>query len=143
MTGSMAMRSYLKTNVETADNLKLIIMCYDAAIRDLEEARRCQENHLIEATYKRIRHAQDIITELLVGLDYERGGTVAQNLSRIYNYILRQLVGININKSIQSYDHLIRIMSDLKGAWQQLREQNSDMAQIMPSRSASPVWGVM
>lgn len=144
MTPYSAMNNYQRTHVETADNLKLIIMCYDAAIRDLEEARKLQENRLVEATYDRIRHAQDIITELLVGLDYERGGIIAQNLSRIYNYVLRQLVGINTGEDSRTYEHLIRIMGGLKDAWQELRQQNMGAApHLIPQQPAGQTWRVM
>lgn len=136
MTTNYALKTYQATNVKTADNLQLIIMCYDAAINDLEEARKSQQNHHIEATYDRIRHAQDIVTELLVGLDYERGGDIARNLSRIYNFVLRQLVGINTSEDIQTYDHLIRIMGELKDAWKQLRAQHGSSA--MPASAQPP-----
>jgi flagellar secretion chaperone FliS len=123
MTSSMALRSYHKTKVQTADTLSLIIMCYDAAIRDLQEAKRLHDIRAMEETYSRIRHAQDLITELLVGLDYERGGEIAINLSRVYNFILRQLIGINSRQDTRIYSHLIRILDELKDAWEQIRGQ--------------------
>lgn len=116
-----AAKSYLKTNVETADDLKLVIMCYDATIRDLQEAKKLHERQAMEATYGKIRHAQDILTELLICLDYDRGGVIAQNLSKLYNFLLRQLVGINTRQDTVMYDHLIRILSELRNAWEQVR----------------------
>lgn len=116
-----ALNTYQKTAVETADPLQLIILCYDAAIRDLREARELHENHKMEDAYKKIRHAQDIITELMVGLDYERGGDIARNLSRLYNFVLRQLIGINSRDDTTIYQHLIKILSNLKGAWEEIR----------------------
>lgn len=140
MTANLATRSYQRTNVTTADNLKLIIMCYDAAIRDLEEAKRSQQGRHLQATYDRIRHAQDIVTELLVGLDYERGGTIAQNLSRIYNYVLRQLIGLNTNnKDLHTYDHLIGIMGELRSAWEGIRDQSGTVQpMVFPTRGTVP-----
>lgn len=121
MVYGQAANSYQKTAVETADSLKLIIMCYEAAINDLQNAKKYHQEHSMDQTYENVRHAQDIITELLVGLDYERGGEIAQNLSRLYNYMLRQLVGINTNKETSLYDHLIHLLSELKDAWVQIR----------------------
>jgi flagellar secretion chaperone FliS len=123
MTRNIALRSYQRTEVETADTLSLVIMCYDAAIRDLQEAKRLHESRAIDATYDKIRHAQDVITELLVGLDYERGGEIAINLSRLYNFILRQLMGINSRQDTRTYDHVIGILDGLRDAWQQIRTQ--------------------
>lgn len=116
------LRAYQKTKVETADPVELVIMCYDAAIQDLEAAKKLHSNRAIEPCCEKIRHAQDVVTELLVGLDYERGGEIAQNLSRLYNFILRQLIGIASSRDTNMYDHLIHIMSELKEAWEMVRQ---------------------
>lgn len=102
------------------DTTDLIIRCYDAVIADLEQANELQRAGDADSLFDRIRHAQDVMTELLVGLDYERGGVVAQNLSRIYNFILRELIGFNAAEGETISGHLIRMLEELKGAWQQL-----------------------
>ncbi len=116
-----ALNTYQKTSVETADPLKLVVLCYDAAIRDLQEARELHERHEMDAAYRKIRHAQDLITELLVGLDYERGGDIARNLNRLYNFILRQLIGINSREDTAIYGHLVKILAELRSAWEEIR----------------------
>ncbi len=138
---SDAVNSYQKTRVETVDDLKLVIMCYDATIRDLEDAKKLHQGQAMVATYEKIRHAQDIITELLVGLDYDRGGVIAQNLSKLYNFLLRQLVGINSRKDTAMYDHLIRILSELRSAWEQVR-LNSLREVPVPTPAPARAWGV-
>jgi flagellar secretion chaperone FliS len=121
MALNYALNTYQKTAIETSDPLQLIILCYDAAIRDLREARDLHENRQMDEAYRKIRHAQDIITELMVGLDYERGGDIARNLSRLYNFVLRQLIGINSREGTTVYQHLIKILSNLKEAWEGIR----------------------
>lgn len=130
MAYNQALNTYQKTAVETADTLQLVLMCYDAAIRDLQDAKRFHEGHSMDETYEKVRHAQDIITELLVGLDYERGGEVAQNLSRLYNFILRQMIGINSRQSTTTYDHMIRILSELKDAYEQIRHTAAQSSSV-------------
>ncbi|MDA8306294.1 MAG: flagellar export chaperone FliS [Deltaproteobacteria bacterium] len=112
---------YHRTAIQTADPLQLIILCYDGAINDLRQAKELHERHEMNDAYQRIRHAQDIITELLVGLDYERGGSIAGNLNRIYNFVLRQLIGINSRKDVSIYDDLVKILSDLRDGWETIR----------------------
>ena len=106
---------------ETPNSLDLTIRCYDAVIKDLLQAKEFHSGQRVEATYDKIRHAQDIITELLVNLDYERGGEIAQNLSRIYNFVLRQLIGVNSKQDTETYDQMVRILAELKTAWEQIR----------------------
>ncbi len=121
MALNYALNTYQKTAVETADPLQLIILCYDAAIRDLGEAEELHEKGSMDEAYTKIRHAQDIVTELLVGLDYERGGDIARNLNRLYNFILRQLIGINSRQDTSIYHHLIKILAELREAWGEIK----------------------
>jgi flagellar protein FliS len=128
MVYNQASNLYHRTAIETADPVQLIIMCYDSAIRDLKQAKELHENREMNGAYRKIRHAQDIVTELLVGLDYARGGDIARNLSRLYNFILRQLFGINTRGNTSIYDHLVNILVELRDGWESIR--------LSPSRPA-------
>ncbi len=123
MMMNTAQEAYRRTNVETADIATLVLMCYDATIRDLQQAKEYHASHCMDAAYERIRHGQDLITELLVGLDFERGGEIAVNLSRIYNYLLRELIGINSTKPPETYNSLIDILKELREAWQEVKRK--------------------
>ena len=121
MVQTEASNIYHRTAIATADPLQLIILCYDAAINDLKQAEELHERHDMNEAYRKIRHAQDIVTELLVGLDYERGGDVAGNLNRLYNFILRQLIGINSREDTSIYEHLVKILSELRDGWEAIK----------------------
>lgn len=125
-----ALKTYQKTSAEGADILRLVIMCYDATIEDLKQAKKFHDAKDMTSAYAKIRHAQDIITELLVGLDYEQGGEIARNLSRLYNFSLRRLIGVNSRESSDVYDIVIHIMGELKDAYEQIRDK------VAPSTAA-------
>lgn len=112
--------AYRRAQIETADPVRLVIMCYDAIIDDLRDAQRYHKEKNMEATYDKVRHAQDVITELLVGLDYEKGGDIAVNLGRLYNFMLRQLIGVNSRTKPDYYDPLIKIMEELRDTWKEI-----------------------
>jgi len=128
------LKSYQRANVETTNPLNLVIMCYDAAIKDVRAARELHAGRSMGGAYEKLRHAQDIVTELLVALDYEEGGDIANNLSRLYNFILRQLIGINSQQSLTVYDPVVEILEELKDAWEQIRRQGIQM----PGAEAGP-----
>ncbi|MHC1745249.1 MAG: flagellar export chaperone FliS [Syntrophobacteraceae bacterium] len=132
MSYASAAKSYQKTNIETADILKLVILCYERAIKDLETARTLHENNSLDMGYDKIHHAQDIITELLLGLDYERGGEISVNLSKLYNFMLRELMGINSSQDTGIYSHIIKMLSELKEAWEQVRTTSSESLATIP-----------
>jgi flagellar secretion chaperone FliS len=108
---------------QPAEGLNLVIRCYDTTINNLTKARELHLAGDFDATQDNVRLAQDLVTELLLGLDYEKGGDIAQNLGRIYNFLLRELITINGGKDATVYDPLIRILSDLKEAWVEISRQ--------------------
>jgi flagellar secretion chaperone FliS len=132
MSYGNALKSYQKTSIETADLLKLVILCYETAINDLEIARDYHERNCIDKGYDKIHHAQDIITELLLGLDYERGGEISVNLSKLYSFMLRELMGINSSQDTSIYGHIIKMLSELKEAWEHVRKTASETLSPIP-----------
>lgn len=106
--------------MQPTDPVALTIMAYDNIIEDMRQAKKNWLDHAEGNAIQRNQHAQDLITELLLGLDYERGEEVARNLSRLYDFALRQLVGMGAGSDVVTYDHLINIFGSLREAWVQI-----------------------
>ncbi len=126
---------YQRTAIETADPLQLIILCYDAAIQDLKQAKELHETRDMNGAYRKVRHARDIVTELMLGLDYERGRDIAVNLNRLYNFTLRKMIVINSRESASIFDNLVRILSVLREGWEGIKlgsSQTSVKSGLLP-----------
>jgi len=104
-------------DASNAGFLNLIVRCYDALIRDFQDAKGAYAEGHEDFLMDRIRHAQDILTELLIGLDYERGGEIAANLGRIYNYMLRELIALRTSQAQETLERMISMAADLREAW--------------------------
>ena len=94
---------YRETGVRTASQGKLIVMLYDEAVRQLNYSLSyISENNKVETPYieqfsKHIQKVQEIITELMVGLDMEAGGDIAKNLMSLYIFFNQELLSISIS----------------------------------------------
>lgn len=115
---------YEKTRTQTSGKMDLIILCYEKAIQCLHLAKTFFTDGEYEKKARMMQKAMDIIGELQASLDYEKGGQIATNLSALYNYINRRLLQGDINKEVGAYDEAIRIMSELKEAWEGIASQN-------------------
>jgi flagellar secretion chaperone FliS len=116
--------AYDETNhMSSMDPLQTTILAYDGVIKDLRQAKNHYLGQSEDEAIQRNQHAQDLITELLLGLDYERGGEIARNLSKLYDFALRQLVGMGAGSDVLMYDHLINIFGDLRETWVQIDAQ--------------------
>jgi flagellar protein FliS len=117
---SKGTQSYWKTNVMTADPKKLVILCYEGAIDNLKMGK----NKIIEKDYegkcKALAKAQDIIGELLSSLNFEKGGSIANSLDSLYNYMLRTIIHADLKNDIPAIDEVVRLLSELKGAWEEI-----------------------
>ncbi len=89
----------------------------------LMQAKVAMEQGNIPAAGEKIGRAQAIVWELLGALNMEEGGEVAQNLSRIYKYMIDQLVEANLKKDPAPVDDVLRVLSEIKAGWNELLTQ--------------------
>ncbi len=124
--------SYKKMQIETADPATLVLMLYDRAIVLLDKAK----NEIIEKQYEEkgysLTKANEIIAELARSLDMEKGGEIATSLSRLYNFVMREIIDADTNLNTNAIDNARRIVSELRESWVRIKDnpnvelQNSD-----------------
>jgi flagellar protein FliS len=121
-------RKYQEINVTTASPMELVLMLYDECIRSLEKAEAAFDiagPERIEAVNNTLLHAQDIITELAVSLDFEKGGEIAKNLQRLYDFMVNHLSYANVNKAPKAVSDVRKMMTELRDAWREIAKQES------------------
>ena len=124
---------YKETGVKTASQGKLIVMLYEEAVKQLTNASELFEDAVIsprniEALNKAIVKTQEIITELMVSLDMERGGDIAKNLMSLYVFFNEELVKANIARDKKKIDSVQKMMADLLSACQTAAESTVQVA---------------
>ncbi len=119
---------YKQTQITTANQGKLIVMLYDGAIKFLTIALENIEPKKYDIVNNNIIKAQDIITELLLSLNMDEGGEISKNLFSLYMYFKKQLLEANIKKDPQIITHTLKLLRELRDAWDQIsaNETRSD-----------------
>jgi flagellar protein FliS len=115
--------AYQKNKYETASPHRLILMLYDGALANLNRARQALDSGQKQQAHQYIQKAQDIVFELLACLNEEQGGEIAQNLKRLYLYVIEQLVRANIRKKSDMLTEAEDILRQLRGAWEQIGKE--------------------
>ena len=117
---SSGVQSYRKTDVMTADPKKLVMLCYEGAIDNL----KIGKNKIIEKDYegkcRALTRAQDIIGELLSSLNFEKGGSIANGLDSLYNYMLRRIIHADFKNDVPAIDEVVQLLTELKAAWEDI-----------------------
>ena len=113
------LNAYRQTSVKTASQGRLIVMLYDEAIKQMDIAHDelSKEKQQLDLIHNSISKTQDIITELMASLDFEKGGDISQNLYNLYMFFNRELVQANISKDVKPLKDVRQFMSDLREAW--------------------------
>jgi len=104
----------------TADPKRLVLICYEGAIESLKIGKQKVIEKDYEEKGRALTKAQDIINELLCSLDFEKGGAIARNLDSLYNYMLRRILHVEINKDISAIEEVIGMLNELKSAWEEI-----------------------
>ena len=124
MTYGRTLGQYEKISVETAGRMDLVLLCYEKAIQHLDKSRTLCEEKKYNEKLVTFDKALGIINELSAALDMEKGGEIAKNLDAIYNYLMRRLLQGDVKRDLTAYDEAIRILSDLREAWESIASES-------------------
>lgn len=112
----------MESNVIAADPHKLILMLFEGALLAIQNARVKTLQNDFASKGKSISHAIRIIGEgLNASLDKNVGGKLAQDLSMLYDYMIRRLVDANAKNDVGALDEVSRLLTELKEAWEAIK----------------------
>ena len=109
--------AYKKTSVHTANKEQILLMLYQAAIKNCKKAIVAIEEKDIAGKGKYIGSFQDIVIELNNSLDFEVGGDVAKELSSLYDYLLYASTQANMNIDKQPLESCLEVLNTLYVGW--------------------------
>ena len=121
--------SYRQVATKTATPGQLVLMLFDGALRFLDKALvgfdldDPLDSNL--AINNNILKAQEILRELNMSLNMEKGGEFATTMRRLYNYYDLQLSQSNLKKDPSGVELVIRLLSVIRGAWAEMLTGNS------------------
>ncbi|MFW5770516.1 MAG: flagellar export chaperone FliS, partial [Spirochaetota bacterium] len=81
--------------------------------------------------------AQDIISELLLSLNMNDGGQISQNLFNLYMFFKKQLLEANIQKDPKLITGVIKMLQELRDAWDQISAQETKSDKIQSTGKGS------
>ena len=133
MAYSNALSTYKETRIKTASQGQLIIMLYNEAVRQLEMALDLLRSNdsgkkdpsKIEKISNAVVKTQEIVSELMVSLDFEQGGDIATNLFSLYTWFNRELMEANISQDARRLSMVREHIDTLRSAWQEVVVTNA------------------
>lgn len=118
------MNQYQDNSIMTASKEQILIMLYDGAIRFVRQAKQAIAEGRKADKAHAISKAMAIVTEFSNTLDYEVGGEIALDLSRLYDFMIRELSAVNAHSDSDRLGPVENILQELRDAFAEAVEIN-------------------
>lgn len=115
-----AAQHYKEQQILNATPAERIVLLYNGAIKFLLHAKQSIEEEDVQGRFNNNKRASDIIFYLQDTLEVEKGGEVGQNLYRIYGYMLRRLIEVDMKNDLEAIDDVIGKLRELNVSWQKI-----------------------
>ncbi|HTX23243.1 MAG TPA: flagellar export chaperone FliS [Steroidobacteraceae bacterium] len=123
--------------VATADPHGLVLMLMNGAMERMAAARGCIERREIVRKAKLLHTCVRIIGELRGTLNMADGGTIAQNLSELYDYMARRLIIASAENNAGCVTEVMSLLGEIRGAWIAIGPQVQQAAASASAPAAS------
>ena len=120
---------YRRNQISTSNQGRLILMMYEGAIKFTTMATESIAKGDASSQGKYIQKAHDIINELSLSLDFEKGGDGALRLDSLYQFVLSQLTLANIKSDQKPLQAVLNILNHLLEGWVKVYETSTNTSQ--------------
>jgi flagellar protein FliS len=110
-------------SVQGATPHQLVMMLYEGALKNLAMAKGAMERKEYEQKGILLNKTMDILSALTAGLDKDYAPDLVGNLEALYDYIKRRLFTANMKNDPSLIDESMRLLRELKEAWEQVPNQ--------------------
>lgn len=111
-----------QTSIVDADPHRLIQLLFEGAASRIAAAKGHIDRKEYDKKSSQINSAISIIGGLQDSLNLD-AGEIAQNLERLYNYMIRRLFEASIRNDIAMLDEVSQLLSQIKSAWDEIRDE--------------------
>ncbi len=115
-------QKYLEQEVLNAPPQKLRLLLIEGAIRNIARAKQLWSENREQAGEAIVR-AQEIVAQLLAGMDPDRRQPLLREVAAIYTYVFRTLAIAHLQQHEKSLDDAVRVLEVERETWRQLCEQ--------------------
>ncbi|KAE9624108.1 lateral flagellar export chaperone LafC [Aeromonas veronii] len=102
----------------SADPHQLVLMLMEGLLDEMARA----EGHILARQFERKGQAISKCLQILGGLDsaldMEKGGELASNLHRLYDYCGQRLFEISVSNNVEGFAEVRKILQELKEGWE-------------------------
>ncbi len=120
MNNQLAAKTYQNVQMAVNDQRRILIMAFEGMIKFLHQAKEAMKAKEIETAHERLVRTKQIIFHLLNALDVKKGGEIAENLQRLYLFLIEKITEANLKKDPEIVEEILPIFHNLCSAWEEM-----------------------
>ncbi|BDU78823.1 flagellar export chaperone FliS [Mesoterricola sediminis] len=123
--GGTAANHYLIQQINGASPERLMFMLLEGAQKFLLQAIAAVRRRDIATRARMVNRVSSIVEELAIRLNHEEGGELVGNLTRIYDWWLKELFEASQRNEAERLETIERQIAEMKTAWAELDQRQS------------------
>jgi flagellar secretion chaperone FliS len=139
MYGKTPHDAYQAVQITTTDRGRLLLMMYEGAIKFLKLSVVGLEEKDIPKFCRYLSKGQAIIAELMNTLDFEKGGNIARDLDRLYDFMLFYLSEANLYRDAQRINKVLGLIDTIYSAYREIIEGKQGAEGLTTSAEAEKI----
>ena len=130
---------YERTQTMGQSPLDLILKVYDGACAAYKAAEQAYRDEDFDAGFEQMERVRKFVTHLYTTLDQEKGGEVAENLAKLYAYLINQIDVIEGTKDLTALQSCMKVLSNIREGWRGVKEQSGSQSRQPEAVAAESV----
>lgn len=118
----------IESEIDVADPYRVTQLLLEGLIRFMVLSKAAISRQDIVEKNTLLAKSQSIINALLVSLDVEKGGEVAQNMQDLYVFAFDQLAEAVLDSDIAKIDSAINVIKNIKSGWDSIPQAEIQQA---------------
>jgi flagellar secretion chaperone FliS len=119
------LNTYQQIETSTKSQLDLILKVYDGAIKEFKDASESYKKEEYNKGYEHLEKSRKFLTHLYSTLDMDKGGEVAENLGKLYVFMINQVNVAEATKDLKLIDENINILNNIRSGWKGLKDEET------------------
>ena len=136
MTETHPYSAYNNDSILASSPLELVVALYEGAIQASINARQYLAAGDIPARTKAINKIVNILTELMLRLNDEKGGEISLNLRQLYIYIQGRVLEAHVKKTPAPLEEAEKLLTTMLDGWKQASKGGAGVAAVNTSASS-------
>jgi len=119
------LNTYQQIETSTKSQLDLILKVYDGTIKEFKDASESYKKEEYNQGYEHLEKSRKFLTHLYSTLDMDKGGEVAENLGKLYVFMINQVNVAEATKDLKLIDENINILNNIRSGWKGLKDEET------------------